>query len=124
MEEERKARTIEEQAWQRVAMPLVIVREMREVVVTSILMDGDDDGTLFDQLQQIGSLEGRLLREAFRHQRERALYLLNLDHRKSWSEVVEHIRTDGNYRLLSEILDLLPPVNRLVREKFARNIED
>lgn len=119
----REWRVQDEKAWQRIAMPLSAVRELREVVLASILLDGDSEA-LSSLLLSIYSLEGRLLREAFKKYRERTLDILMLDQRQSWKEIREVIVSEGNYRLSSEFSSILTAVKKIVAEKFPKNSED
>lgn len=119
----REWRVQDEKAWQRIAMPLSAVRELREVVLASILLDGDSKA-LSSLLLSIYSLEGRLLREAFKKYRERTLDILMLDQRQSWKEIREVIVSEGNYRLSSEFSSILTAVKKIVAEKFPKNSED
>jgi hypothetical protein len=120
----RRWKIEDEQQWQRISMPLAAVREFREVVTTTIYLYGDDSGHLTKLLVEIGSLEGRLLREAWRRYKSRTLEMLILDQRRSWRETTQAIQAEGNYRLASEIGMLLPRIKHLVVENFIENIED
>ncbi len=122
-DEERAYRVRQEELWQRVAGALATVREMREVIVTAILMDGDEGG-LFEDLKAIGSLEGRLLREARKVDEFRFVQAMQLNHRQSWKEVLSQLQFEGNLLLAEEIHSFMPVVCRLLDGKFEQNIED
>ena len=105
-------------------MPLAMMAEFRQVVTTTIYLDGDPTGSLTQLLQQVGSLEGRLLREAWKRYRSRTQQMLILDQRRSWRETCQLIAEEGNYRLASEIAAMLPAVRKLVVDNFVENTED
>lgn len=120
----RHKRMAEEEGWHRIAAVLMTVREMREVVVTSILMNGDPSGLLFERLQAIGNLEGRLLRQAHRKDRYRFFDTLSLDHVKSWMGIESWVRESGDYRLAAELGEFVPLARKLIEDNFRLDTDD
>ena len=105
-------------------MPLAMMMEFRQVITTTIYLEGDTTGKLSQLLQQVGSLEGRLLREAWKRYRSRTQQMLILDQRRSWRETCQLISEEGNYRLASEIASMLPAIKKLVVDNFIENAEE
>ena len=120
----RRWRMQDEQEWQRISMPLAMMMEFRQVITTTIYLEGDTTGKLSQLLQQVGSLEGRLLREAWKRYRLRTQQMLILDQRRSWRETCQLISEEGNYRLASEIAGMLPAIKKLVADNFVENTEE
>lgn len=120
----RHRRMCEEEGWHRVAAVLMTVREMREVIVTSLLLNGDVSGLLFERLQAIGNLEGRLLREALNKDRGRFYDALSLDHVKSWREIEAWMREAGEYRLAAELAEFVPLARKLIEDNFRLENDD
>jgi hypothetical protein len=101
-----------------------MMMEFRQVITTKIYLDGDTTGSLSQLLQQVGSLEGRLLREAWKRYRSRTQQMLILDQRRSWRETCQLIAEEGNYRLSSELASMLPAIKKLVVDNFLENAEE
>lgn len=98
-------RTHAETTWQKLAAPLVAIREIREVVLFAILSSDDPTQAQQDLLRDVCRLESRLLKKCLARDRSRTLELLCLDHRQSWQEVVDFLRSSGKIRQSTEIRD-------------------
>jgi len=98
-------RTHEEVAWQKLAAPLVAIREIREVVLFAVLSSDDPAQAQQDLLRDVCKIESRLLKKCLARDRGRTLELLCLDHRQSWQEVVDFLRSSGKVQQSTEIRD-------------------
>lgn len=98
-------RTHAESTWQKLAAPLSAIREIREVVLFAILSSDDPTPAQQELLRDVCKIESRLIKKCLVSDRSRTLELLRLDHRQSWQEVVEFLKSSGQIRQSIEIRD-------------------
>ena len=78
-----------EAAWQHHAAPLAIIRELREAMIADMILHREIDP---EKLRPILELESELQRKAYVHDWRSTLHLLNLDHGRSWAEMVDWLK--------------------------------
>ena len=121
-EGDRHEKTLREANWQILAAPYFCVREIRELLIFSVLnLDGDTEHAreLLDQVLQV---EARLLRRCLSEDRQRTLDELALNRLGSWWEVVDYLRLADDRLTAQQISDLLPLCKRLC-EKLRPDLD-
>lgn len=121
-EGDRHEKTLREANWQRIAAPYFCVREIRELLIFSVLnLDGASEREQ-ELLERVSQVEARLLRRCLREDRQRTLDELALDRLDSWWEVVDYLRLADDRLTAQQISDLLPVCKRIL-EKYRANLD-
>ena len=115
-------RTKAEAAWQRLAAPLVAIREIREVVLFAVLSSDDPTQQQQDMLRDVCKIESRLLKKCLTSHRIRTLDLLHLDQQDSWQEIVDYLKSIRQIRQAAEIYDFTLKVKGILA-KIAIDLE-
>jgi len=115
-EYQRARQVSSEAAWQRLAAPLLAVREIREVVMFAILTASEVDPQHQELLRRICEVESKLLQKCLAKHPVRTRTELGLDHQQSWREVCDFLKDSGQISTSISILQFLPQVRRILTD--------
>lgn len=118
-DDSREKKVLEQQQWQRIAMPLSVIREMREIIVVALLLEEDDPTFLLQSLKSISQVEKQLLLEARHLSSQKLIDYLNLDQRYSWEEIMGHLHSADDQVSISVIKRYLPLAMSLIKLHFS-----
>ena len=105
-----------EAAWQRLAAPLLTVREIREVVMFAILTAKEVDSQHQDLLRRVCEVESKLLQKCLAKHPVRTRTELGLDRQQSWREVCDFLKDSGQISASISILQFLPQVRQILTD--------
>jgi len=105
-----------EAAWQRLAAPLVAVREIREVVMFAVLSSTDTDPQHQELLRRVCEVESKLLQKCLAKHPVRTRTELGLDRQQSWREVCDFLKDSGQISASISILQFLPQVRQILTD--------
>ena len=120
-EVDRREKRLKEAIWQKLAAPLLCLREMRELVDFDLRQSQDSEREQ-KLLQRILELEAKHLRRCLREDPVRTLDELKLDRLDSWQEVIDFLKLSGDMMTSIELAQLMPAARRIV-EKFRPDLE-
>jgi hypothetical protein len=105
-----------EAAWQRLAAPLLAIREVREVVMFAILSSAETDPQHQELLRRVCEVESRLLQKCLARHPVRTRTELGLDHQQSWREVCDFLKDSGQISASISILQFLPQIRQILTD--------
>ena len=105
-----------EAAWQRLAAPLLAIREIREVVMFAILTAKEVDPQHQELLRRVCEVESKLLQKCLARHPVRTRTELGLDHQQSWREVCDFLKDSGQISASILILQFLPQIRQILTD--------